>query len=97
LKKFLGNFNVAEKIAQISGKDFACVLGLVATRAFLALLNRDLKDLEDGTTSREKLKESLPRREALLAKFAESEIPEDILAAHQVRYKFSAYKKLLEN
>lgn len=94
-----GNSGITQKpaIALMSGKDFARVIGLAATRAFLALLNRDLEELKAGITSREKLIESLPRREALLAKFAESEVPEDILAACQVTEKFNAYKAFLGN
>ncbi len=81
-------------IVQMNGKDFSNALGLLATRTFCVLLNRDLKDLEAGATSKEKLIESLPRRETLFSRL--SEFPE-ALTIYQVKEKFNAYKAFLNS
>ncbi len=82
-------------IVQMNGKDFSNVLGLLATKTFCVLLNRDLEDLEAGATSKEKLIESLPRRETLFSRLL-SEFPE-VLTIYQVKEKFNDYKAFLNS
>jgi hypothetical protein len=81
-------------IVQMSGKDLAQAVGLLVARGFCALLNLDLEDLEAGATSKEKLIESLPRRETLFSRL--SEFPE-ALTIYQVKEKFNAYKAFLDS
>ena len=81
-------------IVQMNGKDFSNVLGLLATGTFCVLLNRDLEDLKAEATSKEKLIESLPQREALFSRL--SEFPE-ALTVYEVKKKFEAYKAFLNS